>query len=260
MTGGVPYNAEAVHENFRDLTELRAFARWLIEQWDRVRVRPFEMKPEFARGGGQMIWSYTNHVVELMRTVLALSEQNRLVIALPLIRLMVENAVTSIWLYLEPENVRAVIHEGLRLRKAALENVLETAAEGYDQSDVDEVAEEMEEFAQHDLPAGRSFEQRCRSIAGGMDVYMSWRVLSSLSHAGMAMGDFYLEEIDQAPGIAFAPDVEAPNHEPWLGTAICMVIAALKTCNEIDGKGRLRAQVARAEKRMGISMTLQKAK
>jgi hypothetical protein len=81
-----------------------------------------------------------------MRTVLALSEQNRLVIALPLIRLMVENAVTSIWLYLEPENVRAVIHEGLRLRKAALENVLETAAEGYDQSDVDEVAEEMEAY------------------------------------------------------------------------------------------------------------------
>ncbi|MGN6127533.1 MAG: DUF5677 domain-containing protein, partial [Humibacter sp.] len=126
----MPYNAEAIHENFRDLAELRAFARWLVEQWDRVRVQPFEMKPEFAQGGGQVIWSYANHVVELMRTVLDLSEQDRMVIALPLIRLMVENAITSIWLYLEPENVRAVIHEGLRQRKAALENVLETAAEG----------------------------------------------------------------------------------------------------------------------------------
>ncbi|MGN6128364.1 MAG: DUF5677 domain-containing protein, partial [Humibacter sp.] len=127
-------------------------------------------------------------------------------------------------------------------------------------SDVDKAAEEMEEFAEHDLPAGRRFEQRCRSIEGGLDLYVSWRVMSSLSHAGMAMGDFYLEEIDEEPGAAFVPDAQLPNHESWLGTAICMVIASLKTCNAIDGKGRLQAQVARSEKRMGVTMPLMKVR
>jgi hypothetical protein len=218
------------------------------------------MKREFDRGGGHVIWSYTNHIAELMRTVIDLSEQDRMVIAAPLIRLMVENAVTSIWLYLEPENVRAVIHEGLRQRKAALENIVETAAEGFAQSDIDEAAAEMDEFAEHDLPAGRRFEQRCRSIAGGLDLYVSWRVLSSLSHAGMAMGDFYLEEVEEEPYVAFVPDAVLPQHEAWLGTAICMLLVALKTTNAIDGKGRLRSQVARAEKRMGVTMPLQRAK
>ncbi|BAS11754.1 hypothetical protein AHiyo8_00570 [Arthrobacter sp. Hiyo8] len=252
--GEVTYNAEAIHEKFHDLAELRAFARKQIAHWDRIRQESFEMKAEYVEGGGPMIWSYTNHVVELMRTVLDLSAQNRMIIAVPLIRLVVENAMTSIWLYLEPSNARAVIHEGFRLRKAAVENIIETGSDSVDKSQVDEIKQVLDEFADSDLPGGRHFEQRCRQIFDGLPVYCSWRVMSSFSHAGMAMGDFYLAETETAPGLAFRPDAELESHEAWLGTAVCMLLASLKACNEIDGKGSLRAQVERAAKKMGITL------
>jgi hypothetical protein len=256
MTGALlpsTYNTEAVHEKFRDLAELRGFARSLIEQWDRTRKQSFSVKTEFAAACGPVIWSYTNHVVELMRTVLDLSEQDRMIIAVPLIRLTVENSITSIWLYLEPDNVRAVIHEGFRQRRAAIGNLLETKAAGFDRTDIEHIDKVLEDL-DADLPGGRHFEQRCRDIVDGLPVYCTWRVMSSFSHAGMALGDFYLEETPEAPGLALRPDATVDGHEAWLGTAICMLIASLKVCNAIDGKSRLRAQVERAEKRMGLSI------
>lgn len=254
MTRAMAYNADTFHENFSDLAELRAFARGLISQWERVLKRTFVMKSEFAQASGPIIWSYTNHVVELMRTVLDLSEQNRMVIAAPLIRLMVENTMTSIWLYLEPGNARAIIHEGFRLRRAAVLNILEAGAQGFDTSNLETINQVLEDFADSDLPGGRHFEKRCREIADGLRIYCSWRVMSSFSHAGMAMGDFYLEEIEAEPGLALKPDATLDHHEAWLGTATCMMIASLQACNEIDGRGSLKAQLKRAAKKMGISL------
>jgi hypothetical protein len=256
MTGGVAYNAAAVHDRFRDISEMRSFARWLIEQWDRTDAQDFVMRNEYVQGGGPMIWSYAKHSVELMRTVLDLSEQNRMVIAIPLIRLVTENAMTSIWLYLEPDNARAMVHEGFRQRRAALQDILLTGAEGFDSSHVDDANRVLDEFADADLPAGRHFDQRCKEIVGGFSVYCSWRVMSSYSHAGLAMGDFYLFETDQAPGVGFNKVAVMDHHEAWLGTAICMLIAAMKACNEIDGKGRLRSQLDRAMRRMKIGVEL----
>ena len=77
--------------------------------------------------------------------------------------------MTSIWLYLSPQGTRAVLHEGLRQRKAALANILELETEGYDQSDIDGINRDLEGFADASLPAGKSFEQRCRKIVDGLD-------------------------------------------------------------------------------------------
>lgn len=257
MTGGVAYNAAAVHDRFRDLAEMRTFAHKLIGQWDRVREQGgFEMKTEYLQGGGPLIWSYTNHAVELMRTVLDLSGQDRMIIAIPLIRLMTECAMTSIWLYLEPDNARALLHEGFRQRRAAIQDILRAGFTGFDASDVAEAKQTLDDFADADLPAGRHFDQRCNEIVGGFDVYCSWRVMSSYSHAGMAMGDFYLREIEGFPGIALNGHAAMDEREAWLGTAICMMIASLKACNEIDGKGRLRTQLDRATSKIGIGVEL----
>lgn len=70
----------------------------------------------------------------------------------------------------------------------------------------------------------------------------------------MALGDFYLAKTAEAPGLTLRPDATIDGHEAWLGTARCMMIASLKVRNGIDGKGRLPAQVERAEKRMGLSL------
>ncbi|NVM96077.1 DUF5677 domain-containing protein [Arthrobacter wenxiniae] len=249
------YNAAVMHERFSDLSEMRSYARKMIGHWDRSREKPFNMKSEFdIRGGGPFIWSFVNHAVNLMRTVIELSEKDRMLQAMPLIRLMVENAMTAIWLYLEPSNATAIIKEGFRQRRAAFENLVETEAEGFDHSDIDEI-DGILATLDINLP---SFEQRCRHIVGGLQIYIHWRLLSTYSHAGMGLGDFYLEEITDRPGLAFAPDAKIQGHESWLGTALCMLVAAMKVCNLIDGKGSLKSQIEQAERKIGVPMEFAK--
>lgn len=253
---GQIYNEAVMHERFSDLSEMRAYARKMIGHWDRSREKPFNMKSEFdVQSGGPFIWSFANHAVNLMRTIVELSEKDRMLHAMPLIRLMVENAMTAIWLYLEPSNARAIIKEGFRQRRAAFENLVETEAEGFDRSDIDEMDTILKNL-DIELP---SFEQRCRQIVGGLEVYIHWRLLSTYSHAGMGLGDFYLEEITEPPGLAFAPDAKLQGHEAWFGTALCMLLAAMKVCNLIDGKGSLKSQIEQAERKIGVPMAFTKA-
>lgn len=40
---------------------------------------------------------------------------------------------------------------------------------------------------------------------------------------------------------------------------MCWLIAAMKVCNLIDGKGRLKSQIAKAEKRVGLGLDFVKA-
>lgn len=252
------FNAETVHERFRDLAELRSFANRLIALWDRDLDRTFKMKRDYVAAGGPIIWSYTQHAVELVRSILELSKQDRIVITIPLIRLTLESAMTAIWLYLTPSAARAVIHEGLRQRQAALKEVIELGTDGFDDRNLSSIAKQLDEFAADSLPAGKSFCERCRAIVDGPGVYATWRVMSSFSHAGMAMGDFYLTTVEPKPdaptGIALNSAAKMDHHEAWLGTAVCMLLAALKVCDLIDGEGRRKNQIAKAAKRMGITL------
>lgn len=64
------FNAAATHERFRDVIELRAFAARLITLWDKDLTKAWEIKGEY-RESGPVILSYTQHVVELLRTILS---------------------------------------------------------------------------------------------------------------------------------------------------------------------------------------------
>lgn len=257
-SGGSTFNAPAVHERFEDLEELRVFARRLLRRWDREVARPFVMKREYAEVTGPLVWSFTNHVVELVRTVVDLSEQDRMIVGVPLIRLATENAMTAVWLYLSPAGGRAVIHEGLRLKRAAIDDVLRLGAEDFTEEQLVAVEAQLAEQSAHKLPAAGNFGELCRQLVDGLGVYATWRVMSSYSHAGLTMGDFYLREAPPTKasplGLSFEPDARLSSHEAWLGTAVCMLIAALKACDQIDAEGRHRKQINRAVKRMGITV------
>lgn len=141
------------------------------------------------------------------------------------------------------------------LQPVPFENLVETEAEGFDRSDIDEIDVIMETL-DIELPP---FEQRCRQIVGGLQIYIHWRRLSTYSHAGMGLGDFYLAEITEPPGLAFVPDAKLQGHESWLGTALCMLLAAMKVCNLMDGKGSLKSQIEQAVRKIGVPMVFAKA-
>ena len=59
-------------------------------------------------------------------------------------------------------------------------------------------------------------------IVGGLSIYYRWRLLSTYSHAGMGLGDFYVKEIPEEPRLAFDSDAKLANHEAWWN---CSVLA-----------------------------------
>jgi hypothetical protein len=253
-----PFNVGAEHIRFKDVAEMRRFAQRFIDLWDRDRDRQVTMLVEYANAGGPVIWSLANHSVELCRTLLLLSEQNRLIVAMPLMRLMIENAVSAVWLHLKPEAGRAMVAEGLRQRVAAIREIISQDAAGFTQETLDDWQSQLDEFKIDAHPEGKSFEQRCLAIDGGGSLYTTWRVASSLSHAGMAIGDFYLESAEitnsNPLGIEMHPDAVLSPHEAWLGTSICMLLTSLKAFDYVTEKRRFRAQIDAGAKRMGIEL------
>lgn len=239
---------------------MRRFAEQVIAWWDRDRNRVFKMRTEYAQGSGPMIWTYATHTVELMRAVIDASERSRMTTAIPQVRLMIELAMTSIWLYLLPaEAAKALVHETIRQQRATVRDAI---AAGYTESEYDEILARLDtEKAEHEedkSPAGKSFEQRCRAIEGGLGMYVMWRLLSRMSHAGGNVADHYLiatQVDDQNPlGVVFNPNPDDDAHESTLGIAVCMLLAALKVCDLVDGEGRRKTQLRKAAKRIGIAL------
>ncbi|MHC5796134.1 DUF5677 domain-containing protein [Lacisediminihabitans sp. FW035] len=240
------------HENLPDPASIRAFMKKHIALWDRDAERPFEMRSEYVRGTGPIIWSLANHTAELARTIVELSAADRMIIAIPLIRLCVENAMTAAWMLVTPDAVEATLHEGMRQRRAAIKEVLEQGLAGFNDESLQAAERDVEQFAGNKSVEGKSIEQRFKALKGGAGVYVTYRILSSLSHAGMTLGDHYLTEIPVSPeapaGVAFDRERKLDNHEAWLGTAAAMLIVAMTASDRTDFKGRHKNQLIKAAK------------
>ena len=243
--------------NLKTPDQLRGLINRLIDSWDRDRARGVEMKSEYARANGPMIWSLTHHTTRLARTVVHLSNSGDMLVAAPLIRLCIENAMTASWLLVGQDAASALIHEGLRQRKAAIDGILNHGGHSFDAADVERAADELDEFEGLGTGEGRHIEQRFTALVGGAEVYSTYRIASSLSHAGMVLADFYLRVVqksEDAPlGIALNPDPDAEKSAAWLGTTAAMLALAMNAFNAIDKEGRQKSQVESALRQLGVS-------
>jgi len=252
------FNAPALHKRFKDLASMRAFAQQIIAWWDRDRGRDFKMKVDYVQGAGPIIWAYATHVVELMRVVLRQSELGKMAVAASDVRLMIELGMTSIWLYLQPAtSAKALLHETLRQHRTTVRDAIATGHDGFEELLAKLDAEQAENDGDGS-PAGKFFEQRCRAIDGGLEMYVMWRLHSRMSHATGYLADHYLVEVpisaENLMGIELNPDGTEDTHESSLGPAICMLLVALKACDLIDDEGRRTTQIQKAAKRLGIGL------
>lgn len=239
---------------------VRACIQGLIDLWD--RGEPVEIQTEFAPAG-LVIWSLANHSVELSRSILALSSQDRLVVSVPLIRLLIENLVTSEWLYLMPNAGRALIHEGLRTKVAGMREATERGTDGFTQESLDSWMTELASFGTDASVEGRSFQARCHAVVGGDELYTTWRVASALSHAGLAMSDFYLissEASDEYPlGVGVARSRKLPGHEYWLGVAAAALLRAIKAYDLVSLPHGLAGPLDLSARQLGVNLEVRLA-
>jgi hypothetical protein len=251
------------HPKFRDPNDIREFMVGLVKLWDRDRDDAFEMKAEYALGPGVLIWSLTNHTVELSRDIISMSERGRYLTAMPLVRLSMECAITAAWSLVAPGAAGGIVHEGVRQRRAVIAEIVRNGAYGFDATSLAKAESELADVADKKMEEAKFIEKRFFAMHSGRELYTSYRVASSLSHAGMTLADSYLKDVGVsvvAPlGVAFQPDQELEPAEAWLGTAASMLVLAMKACNEIDGRGRHKTQLKKAAKKLGVSMEIRLA-
>ena len=251
---------------FRDLEEIKQFIRRHIDLWDRERGRALQMKAEFAKGTGPLIWGLTNHAVVTARALLLLISNGPLIAAIPQVRLMMDLGVTSDWLSVHPNAAGALYYEHLRQRKAAIEEVLVGKKPGLTEEARDMILAEMDEFVGDKHPTGQYTDKRFKAMEGGADVYINYRIASAFALASADLADTYLIAIPpsaESPlGIALSPDedIDLSQREAWVGTAASMLVLALTAANTIDSKGRFKTQLTKAANRLGVSMDIQLAK
>lgn len=256
--------SDAHHESFRTPAEIRAFTRKLIALWERDRERPFDMKAEYANGAGPMIWSLTNHTVRLAQAVDILATDGvSLLVAVPLIRLCIDNAMTCAWLLVSDKAAGGLVHEGMRQRKAAIEGIVQRGVAGFDDSTLAEAIKELEEFTPMKLAEAQYIQRRFLALEDGAAMYDTYRIASSLSHAGAVLADSYLRTVPETQefplGVALDHNDELDNEESWLGITASMLTLALTACNQIDARGRMKTQLEKASKTLGVSMEIKRA-
>lgn len=221
-----------------------------------------DIQTEFAPAG-LVIWSLANHSVELSRSILDLSSRDRLVVSVPLIRLLIENLVTSEWLYLMPDAGRALIHEGLRTRVAGMREATERGTDGFTQESLDSWMTELASVAADASFEGRSFQARCHALVGGDALYTTWRVASALSHAGLAMSDFYVvpsEASDENPlGVGVARGRKLPGHEHWLGVAAAALLRTIKAYDLVSLPHGFAGSLDACARELGVNLDVRLA-
>lgn len=144
---------------------------------------------------GMCIQTQVEHAVRLTEAVLLLVKQGLFIQVAPLVRMVMECAVTAAWWTLNPDNVKGSAAEAARMKRLLIQGMSVAAGENYTpHADWEEMAEEFDAYK---TAESQKFEQRCNALQGGTPVYTYYRLLSEVSHGGTAVLEEYLEQVPE---------------------------------------------------------------
>jgi len=224
-----------------DAKELGALLDELLEAWD-TDGRPTVLRQRRAKGNRKLstfdlalMWcvlGLTHHVHETARSIKLLVDAGHYNSAIPLVRAVYECALTAVWLAQSKDDdaVKAYLHEHSRqrywtsahMKRAVVATFRENASKV---ADVD-----MSMFAGSQDKAGK-FDKLCDDLTpGGAEAYTLYRILSSLSHAGVGVVDLYW----------YAPtsDSDLPRARPKPRRALSTDVLLFLTADSMVWSGR----------------------
>lgn len=224
----------------------------LCELWERSDDGTIEYRAEVDAQRAVAITTQAHHAVRMARSILLVDDAARGIEIVPSVRLVLECGVTAAWLLLTPGSGHTLIRDGAEQRRKALEHLARLGEEtgpGYEQA-----LAALANLEDAEGPRSFIFEQRCNALKGGSSIYVLYRVLSSESHAGMGIADYYSKADDDSRiGLSFDRDAENSARVSLLGVTASMLLLAINA----DEIARLRphrtTQIRRAAKRLGIT-------
>lgn len=174
--------------------DYRAIIRQLIEIWENAASRKtIPLRADLDLQVTVLVRGLAAHAVDCSRGVLTLYEAGQPVAAGPLLRTLMEDSVTAGWVLVVPDGWKDLLSDGSKARARALREAMEAKSDGAT-GEWEERRQEYEDQARDLGPASPSytiFEQRLNAIAGTDGMYLVYRYLSGLTHAGADIVDLY---------------------------------------------------------------------
>lgn len=242
-------------------TELRTLIGQMCDMWERLltvddsnnyRLDVLDLNRVIG------IRAHAHHAARTARAILALDETTTGIELVPLSRLVFECGVTAAWLLVTPMSGHTLLLDGVKKRKFVLDQLRDRGrptSPGREQT-----AETLRKLEETQFPTAFQFEQRCRALRGGDEVYVLYRAQSALAHAGLSLADHYIIESPQSPiGVAFDADAPDTIREAELGITASMLLLALNANETALASAHRTTQIARFAKKLHVGTRIVRA-
>jgi hypothetical protein len=234
-----------------DIASVRRVMETLCDLWDDAAPGAVDYRGDLDSARAVGIRNHVHHAVRASRAVLQLDLTTTGIELVPLVRLIMECAVTAAWLLLTPGSGHALIREGASQRLKALNTLTKLGEDAGPSKEQAEVA--LAQLEDAEGPRSFAFEQRCLRLDGGDRLYLTYRVFSAESHSGMGIADFYSVATETSPiGIAFNPAAVSSVRTPTVGIAASMLLMAINADELARAKPTHTTQIGKAAKRLGV--------
>jgi len=242
-----------------DGDEVREILGSLVDEWH----REFKASGSLTVGVrehwliGLGVYGLTAQVMTLAEAVLLLDEHKQHQAMIPLVRQVIECAITAQWIerggYAE---VLAVIREQTRQQRNAIDEFVRSGMPI--EPEVNErLADQLASAFHSATGASEKIADRCREFEGGGRLYALYRVASHTSHANAAVIDLYMESAritEDAPfGIALRDTPRVVNVDAWLGILLAMVVNTLSAWSRMDRTRAFRSRAKALARRLEIN-------
>ncbi len=225
--------------------------RYLIALWDAQPGSQVTIESERVHAG-LAVYALAAHAVDCGRGVLTLYEAGQPIPAAPVVRLMLEDAVTAGWLTVYPQNFPALVKKGVDERRKLFQDLMK-------RDDFREWAAPMHAASQamldEDLADAGGFvlDQRMNALEGTDGLYSHYRLLTRHSHAGMGVADLYLTNDDTSPmGVGLRSFGALPEAGGTIGIAAAMLTATLIAWDSSRLDRQWEAELTDLAERMGV--------
>lgn len=206
---------------------------------------------------GLTVFGLAAHTYSLAAAVRSLDDVGGEPTMVPLVRQMLECAVTAMWV--EKYNARAaktVAKEQARGRLLVLKNFLDAGV-----PDDGSIAKWQATIDELDLDAGKSGEklwQRCEELEGLKSTYAMYRALSSVSHADGAVVDLYARTVDPTAehpvGVQLAAAPKQWLRDNVMSVALVYLLLAGRAWDRLDRHHRSRTRLKQIAAEAGVKL------
>lgn len=227
----------------------------LITLWRRHSGRSWQVDPARHGTNVALISAYVSHANGVSVAVAQLYRVGLSFEALALVRSVMECAITASWLAVYPDRTPNLLRASASERKVLLEGIVQRGFEA--DGALEQVESTLEYLGDKSTSSGRSFKSRCDSLAGGAEVYLMYRAISSLCHPSNTLADAYTEVTESSAenpwGLVLRGNPENNLAQNWLVMSLAMLLRAQIAADFVLERPRHSTQLSRLAQRMGLT-------